>query len=398
MPSFIYTLIDKKGKVIKGKKDSEDINVLKNEFLKEGYYVLSIKELKKINLHIFNRIREEDLIVAVRELSTFLNSKIPLDECLSGLISQMKDGKLKNIFLDIQKSIREGASFSQALKKHSELFSNMIISMAKVGEETGNLDLVLLRISDFLEKRNTFKNKIKTIMTYPLFMIIVAFFVVVFILSFIIPTITRIFSEVSINLPILTKILIKIANFFKHFWIYFFLFIILISLILKNFLKTEKGKIIFEKILWKIPFLNDIFLKREVINFSKTLSTLINGGVDIIESLNIGKEVLNSIYIKKEVEEITEYVSKGGSISSGFSKSKYFPYLFTQLLGAGERSGNLSEMLDKIGDIYQDELSQKSTRFVTFLEPFMILFMGVIIGFIVISVLLPIFQISQSIK
>ncbi|MCM8809996.1 MAG: type II secretion system F family protein, partial [Candidatus Omnitrophica bacterium] len=311
---------------------------------------------------------------------------------------QMKEGKLKNIFTDIQKSIREGASFSLALKKHSYLFSNMIISMVRVGEETGNLDLVLLRISDFLEKRNAFKNRIKTIMTYPVFMSIVAFFVLIFILSFIVPTITRIFSEISLDLPILTKILIKIANFFRFFWIYFFLFVILFLLLIKNFFKTNKGKIIFEKILWKIPFLNEIFLKREIINFSKTLSTLINGGVDIIDALNISKEVLNSSNIKKEIEELAEYVSKGGSISYGFSKSKYFPYLFTQLVSAGERSGNLSEMLDKIGDIYQEELSQKSIRFVTFLEPFMILFMGGIIGFIVISVLLPIFQISQSIK
>ncbi|MCM8811145.1 MAG: type II secretion system F family protein [Candidatus Omnitrophica bacterium] len=398
MPTFIYTLLDKKGKIIKGKKDSENLEKLKDEIQKQGYYILSIKELRKFNFLFFNRIREEDLIIAIKELSTFLNSKIPLDESLSGLIVQMKEGKLKNIFTDIQKSIREGASFSLALKKHSYLFSNMIISMVRVGEETGNLDLVLLRISDFLEKRNAFKNRIKTIMTYPVFMSIVAFFVLIFILSFIVPTITRIFSEISLDLPILTKILIKIANFFRFFWIYFFLFVILLLLLIKNFFKTNKGKIIFEKILWKIPFLNEIFLKREIINFSKTLSTLINGGVDIIDALNISKEVLNSSNIKKEIEELAEYVSKGGSISYGFSKSKYFPYLFTQLVSAGERSGNLSEMLDKIGDIYQEELSQKSIRFVTFLEPFMILFMGGIIGFIVISVLLPIFQISQSIK
>ncbi|MFN4226955.1 MAG: type II secretion system F family protein [Candidatus Ratteibacteria bacterium] len=398
MPTFIYTLIDKKGRIIKGKKESENINNLKNELQKDGFYILNIKELKKLNFAIFNRVREEDLIVAIKELSTFLSSKIPLDESLSGLIVPMKEGKLKTVFQDIQKSIREGASFSSALKKHSDLFSNMIVSMVKVGESTGNLDLVLLRVSDFLEKRNVFKNKIKTIMTYPIFMIIVAFFVLVFILSFIIPTITRIFTEVSLNLPLLTKLLIKIANLFRYFWIYFFLLIILLLLLVKNFLKSDKGKEILEKILWRVPFLNDIFLKREIINFSKTLSILINGGVDIIDSLNISKEVLNSINIKREIEELTEYVSKGGSISSGFSRSKYFPYLFTQLVSAGERSGNLAEMLDKIGDIYQEELSQKSTKFVTILEPFMILFMGGIISFIVISVLLPIFQISQSIK
>jgi type IV pilus assembly protein PilC len=321
-----------------------------------------------------------------------------LDEALTGLISQMKNGKLKDIFVDIQKNVREGAPLSQALKKHSNLFSDMIISMVKVGEETGNLDLILIRISEFLEKRYIFKNKIKTIMIYPLFMIIVAFLVVVFIFTFIIPTITRIFSEISINLPLLTKMLIYIANFFKNFWIYLIFLIFLTFFMIKNFLKTEKGKKNIEKIIWKLPFFNDIFLKREIINFSKTLSTLIGGGVDIIESLNIAKDVLISFNMKNEIVGVSQHVSKGGSLSSGFLKSKYFPYLFIQLVGAGEKSGNLSEMLDKIGNIYEEELSQKSTRFVAILEPFMIFFMGTIVGFIVISVLLPIFKISQSIK
>jgi type IV pilus assembly protein PilC len=398
MAIYSYILIDKKGNVIKGKREGINPDSLKAEFQKEGYYVVKINEERKINFKFFDRVREEDLTVALREFSTFLNSKIPLDEALTGLISQMKNGKLKDIFIDIQKNIREGASLSQALKKHSNLFSDMIISMVKVGEETGNLDLVLSRISDFLEKRTAFKNRIKTIMTYPVFMIVVAFFVIIFILTFIIPTITRIFNEISINLPVLTKILIGIANFFRNFWIYLIFLIFLIFFSVGNFLKTDKGKKIIEKIIWKVPFFNEIFLKREIMNFSKTLSTLISGGVDIIESLNIAKDVLISFNIKKEIEEISQYVSKGSSISSAFSKSKYFPYLFTQLISAGEKSGNLPEMLNKVGDIYEEELSQKSTRFVTFLEPFMILFMGGIIGFIVISVLLPIFQISQSIK
>ncbi|MGC8976197.1 MAG: type II secretion system F family protein [Candidatus Ratteibacteria bacterium] len=398
MPLYSYSLIDKKGNIIKGKKESKDLNTLKFDLQRQGYYILNIVEVKKIGFKIFNRVREEDIIVAMRELSTFLNSKIPLDDGLSGLISQMKEGKLKDIFTDIQKSIREGASFSQALKKHSNLFSDMIISMVRVGEETGSLDLILSRISEFLEKRNSFKNKIKTIMTYPVFMIIVAFFVLTFILTFIIPTITRIFSEISINLPFITKILIKLAIFLKTFWIYFIFLLIFIYFAIKNFLRTKKGKLFFEKIIWKMPFFNDFFLKKEIINFSKTLSTLIDGGVDIIESLNIAKNVLVSYNIKKEVDQLIEYVSKGGLLSSGFSRSNYFPYLFTQLVGAGEKSGNLSEMFDKIGSIYEEEISYKSTRFVSFLEPFMILFMGGVIGFIVISVLLPIFQISQSIK
>lgn len=398
MPTYQYLLIDKKGKIIKGKQESKDIESLKRKFSEDGYYIVKIKEAQNLNLLFFDRIKEEEIIVAIRELSTFLNAKIPLDESLSGLISQMRDGKLKKIFMDIQQSVREGNSFSQALKKHPLLFSDMIISMARVGEETGNLDLVLSRISDFLEKRNAFKNKIKTIMTYPIFMIIVAFFVIVFILSFIIPAITRIFSEISLNLPIFTRILIKVAWFFKSYWIYIILLFLFTFWLIKNSLNTEKGRTFFEKIIWKIPVLKDIFLKRELINFSKTLSILISGGVDIIEALDIAKQVLVSSNLKKEVEEIKQFVSKGGSLSVGFGKSSYFPYLFTQLISAGERSGEVSEMLDKIGDIYEEELSQKSTRFVTFLEPFMILFMGGIIGFIVIAVLLPIFQISQSIR
>lgn len=398
MPTYSILLLDKKGKISRLKKETQDINSLKDELQKNGYYILKIKEIQNFHIYFFDRIKEEDLVIAIRELSTFLNSKISLDDSLTAMISQMKEGKLKKIFTEIQKSIREGASFSQSLKKFSNLFSEMIISMVKVGEETGSLDLVLLRISDFLEKKITFKNRIKTIMTYPIFMVVVALLVVFFILSFIIPTITRIFSEISIKLPLTTTILIQLASFLRAYFLILLALIIFSIISFKNFIRSEKGKIWVEKIIWKIPFVSDIFLKKELINFSKTLATLIDGGVDLIESLNIAKNVLNSFFLKKEIEKISEYVSKGTSLSAAFNKSEYFPYLFTQLIGAGEKSGEVSKMLDKIGNIYEEEITHRSTRFITFLEPLMILFMGGIVGFIVMSVLLPIFQISQTIK
>jgi len=270
--------------------------------------------------------------------------------------------------------------------------------MVKAGEETGTLDIVLTKVSEFLEKAHTFKVKIMNTMSYPILMLSVASVVVIFILSFVIPTITRVFSQISIKLPLMTTILINISSFLKKWWYLVFTGIVLIFIGIRHFLKTEIGIKFSDNLKLKTPFLKDIYVKKDIVNFARTMATLIKGGVDIVEALQIGKNVLASSTIKKELNTITEFVIKGGTLSNAFSNSSYFPYLVTQLVNAGEKSGNLSEMFDKIADIYEEEINQKSTKFVNLLEPGMIIFMGIIVGFIVLAVLLPIFQISQSIK
>ncbi len=398
MNTYIYMCLDKQGRKVSGRIEAEDANKVKTVLKDKGLYIIEISE-KVSSLPFFKLgIKEVDLVLAMRELATFVSSKLPLDECLTGVTSQMKAGKLKSIFENIQKKIREGKSFSGALKDFPGVFSEVIVSMVRVGEETGTLDKILLRISDFLEKKQNFKNRIRSIMSYPAFMLVISVAVFIFLLSFVIPTITRIFVDIDIDLPLPTTILIKISGFFKTGWLYIALGFIVLFYSLKKFFSTEQGKKIIDFARFHIPFFNNLLIKKEIILFTRTIATLINGGVDIIESLNIASQVISSPTLKSDIKGITELLSKGGSLSASFRSNKHFPYLVTQLVTAGERSGTLPEMFDKIGEIYEEEVSQSSTRLVNFLEPAMIVFMGGVVGTIVLAVLLPIFQISQSIR
>jgi len=399
MATYFYIAFDNKGRKISGSIEGDDINKVKKSLKEKGIYIINISETNPSNISFFpQRIKEEELAVAIRELATLLNSGIPLDECLTGLISQMKEGKLKQIFKKIQNDIREGKSFSSTLSNYPNYFSEMIVSMVKAGEESGTLDLILIRISEFLEKKIAFKDKIKSILTYPILMLIVAFSGIIFIFSFVIPRITKIFEKISITLPLSTHILIWISNFFKNFGIWCILGVIFFFLLFKKFSRTKKGIRFFDSIKLKIPYLRDIFIKSEIASFTRTLSTLLKGGVEILESLDISHKVVSNPNLRIEIQKIKESLSKGGSLSTSFHNSKTFPYIVTQLVSAGEKSGNLSEMFEKIADIYEGEVTQKSTRAIVFIEPLMILFMGGIVFFIALSILLPILQISQSIK
>jgi len=380
MENFYYIALDKKGKTITGKIEGSDIEEIKRNLKEKDLYIVKVAPSKE-NFSLFKRINEEELIISIRELATFINSGLQIDEALTGLISQMREGHLKRIYKEIQK-----------------IFSDTIISMVNAGEETGTLDIVLTRISEFLEKTHNFKVRIMNIMSYPILMLTVAGVVIIFILSFVIPTITKVFSQISIKLPVITTTLINISSFLKNWWYLVLAGIVLIFTGIKYFFKTETGIKISDNLKLNLFFLKDIYIKKEIVSFSRTIATLIKGGVDIIDSLKISRNVIISPSIKKELEKITGFVTKGGTLSNAFKNSEYFPYLVTQLVNAGEKSGNLAEMFDKIADIYEEEINQKSAKFVTLLEPAMIIFMGVIVGFIVLAVLLPIFQISQSIR
>jgi len=399
MANFSYLALDAQGRRITGTIEGEDAATVRRRLKEKGIYVVEVTPGGVRNAALLPaRVTTEELVVAVRELATLINSRIPLDECLSGLVSQMRPGKLREVFSDIQRSIREGNSFSTALAKYPHYFSEIIVSMAKAGEESGTLDLILQRVADFLEKRLSFRNRLVGIMTYPLLMSVVAVLVVFFILTFVAPTLTRIFQEISLTLPVPTRILIRISWFFKSYWLALIVVVAVTCFLLVRFKRTQAGQIFIDKTKLRLPYLRDIFLKTEIASFSRTLATLLAGGVEILEAFAIAEKVVSSPSLREEVRSIREFLARGGSLSNGFHNTRLFPYLVTQLVNAGEKSGNLPEMFSKIASIYEEEVAQKSTRLVTFLEPGMILFMGAVVTFIVLAVLLPIFQISQSIK
>ncbi|MCM8760167.1 MAG: type II secretion system F family protein [Candidatus Omnitrophica bacterium] len=398
MNIYKYTAFDKKGKKVAGEISGEDVKKVRKVLKEKNLYVVEVKEDVPPDLYFRRGIREEDIIIAMRELATFVSSKLPLDECLTGVISQIRQVRLKKVFQEIQRKIREGKSFSDALRDFPAIFPEMIVSMVQAGEETGTLDKILIRISDFLERRHKFRSRIISIMSYPLLILAISIAVFIFLLSFVTPTITKMFAQINMSLPLPTLILIKISHFFKAGWIYIVAGIFLILAGMKKLFASEKGEKVKDFIRFRIPVLNNILLKREIILFSTTAGTLIDGGVDIIESFQIAGQVLSSRLLRKDIDDIIESLSKGNPLSASFRNSRYFPDLVTQLVSAGEKSSSLAEMFNRIGEIYEEEVSQSSVRLANFIEPMMILLMGIVVGVIVLAILLPIFQISQSIR
>ncbi|HOJ39876.1 MAG TPA: type II secretion system F family protein [bacterium] len=399
MAIFTYSALDQRGRKVSGTMEAEDTQRVRRLLKEKGIYPLQITPAGTTTFSLLPvRVSTEELVVAMRELATLINSKIPLDECLSGLISQMRPGKLREVFTDIQRRIREGNSFSLALKEYPQYFSAVIVSMAKAGEESGTLDLILQRVADFLEKRLSFRNRLLSILTYPALMSVVAVLVLFFILTFVAPTLTRVFQEISLTLPLPTRILIRVSYFFKAYWAAVLVALGFLWFGLRRSLKSSSGVIFVDNLKLRLPYLRDLFIKSEIASFSRTMATLLAGGVDILEAFTITEKVVSSPRLQTEVRAIREFLSRGGSLSNGFHNARLFPYLVTQLVNAGEKSGDLPEMFLKIATIYEEEVAQKSTRLVTLIEPVMILFMGAVVSFIVLAVLLPIFQISQSIK
>lgn len=399
MSMFYFEGFDKNGRRVSGKIEAESESSAKIIVKEKGLYIkkiASIERQQKIRRR--EKIKQEEFALSIRELATLLNSGLTLDESISGIVAQMKEGRIYDIYSDIQKQIREGKSFSKAASQYPELFSDVSLSMIKSGEASGTLGPVLEHIAGFLEESIQFRSKVVGIMTYPLLMAAVGFLVLIFVLTFVAPTITRIFSEISLKLPLPTVILIKTSTFLKHYLLAVLILTIAAVWFIRRYFSSPRGREKVATIKRKLPFLGEIFFKSEIANFTGTLGTLLGGGVEILTSLNIARELISIPELKQQIQKAQELISHGHSVSSALRITTNLPYTVIQLISAGEKSGTVPEMLKKISSNFKEEVSQKASKFVTILEPFMILFMAVIIGFVVLGIMLPIFQISQSIK
>ncbi|MCL5408783.1 MAG: type II secretion system F family protein [Candidatus Omnitrophica bacterium] len=398
MEDFAYEGLNNQGKNISGTISAENDTAARLSLKSRNIFIIRLAQKRKQEIFSNQRLNPGEFVISIRELSTLLNSGLTLDESLGGLINQMRPGRLKDMYVDIHKNIREGKSFSSAVSLYPDAFSKISVSMLKAGEATGKTDVILDRIAQFMESRLAFKNKILGVMTYPIFIGIFGILVLIFVLTFIAPTITRLFQEASIKLPLPTQILIAISSFLKNYVIFIIICLAVLIFFLSKYFSGQAGKIYIDRLRYKIPFLRELFLKGEIVNFSRTMGTLLESGVEILTSFDIAKEVIFSPLLKEEISQVREMISHGVSLSSALAKTTLFPYTVIQLVSAGEKSGHVPEMFKKISENFQEELSQKTTRFVTILEPAMIVFMAIIVGFVVISIMLPIFQISESIK
>jgi general secretion pathway protein F len=408
MPVYEYTALDRAGKNVVGIIDADSTVAARQKLRASGKYPVQIKETTAkaksesaagFSLpSLFNRITPDDIHALTRQLATLLNAGIPLVGALDALMEQTTSPPLKKIIAQIKESVNEGNSLTVSLTRHPKLFSNIYINMVRAGEASGSLDVVLDRLAEFGEHQQALKGRFQAALVYPVFMAIIGTGVLFFLLSFVVPNLTRIFTEMKQVLPLPTTILIWFSDFMRSYW-WAILVVIAASIIgIKEFIKSPKGRHIWDTLKLHLPVIGQINRKIALSRFGRTLGSLLQSGVPLITSLQIVRNIVNNVLIGAVIDEAMEDIQAGKSLNLALSRSIWFPPVFRQMVSVGEQSGDLEGMLHKVADSYEREVETRITGMTALIEPIMILFMAAIVGFIVISILLPIFEMNQMIN
>nr|WP_321465000.1 type II secretion system inner membrane protein GspF [uncultured Desulfobulbus sp.] len=407
MPVFEYTALTASGKKLKGVLDADSLNAARQKIRGAGNYPVNIKETKAKNVagkgSIFTRqigqgIKQQEIHLATRQLATLLGAGIPLVPAIAGLIEQTGNRSLKTVLAQIKDAVNEGNSLTSALGDHPRLFSKIYINMVRAGEASGSLDLVLDRLAEFGENQHAIRSRVKAALLYPLFMAIVGVAVLFLLITFIVPSITSVFEGTQQALPLPTILLISLSTILKKFWWALLLLIGGAVTAARWYINTPPGRRRWDTLKLTFPGIRDLSIKTASARFSRTLSSLLQSGVPLVSSLVIVQNIVDNVILADQIREACGELEKGASLSGFFRESKWFPPMLVQMMAVGEQSGTLDKMLAKAADSYEKEVEAKILALTSMIEPVMILTMGVAVSFIVVSILLPIFEMNQLIR
>lgn len=414
MAIFEYAGIDKKGKAVKGVKEADSIRALRASLKVNGIFVTKIKEsnaggslgLTKTSFSLknevnfkqyFERVGVETIALATRQLATLLQSGVPMLESLKALVEQVDNQTLKRVLSQVRADVNEGMSLADAMAKH-KCFSSVYVNMVRAGESSGALELVLERLADFTEGQSRLQSKVMGALTYPIVMMVVALLVVVILMTTVVPKITAMFASAKVQLPIMTRVLIATSSIISTYW---WLLLIIIGFIVygvTRILKTPKGRAYWDQAKLKMPIFGPIMQMVSIARFSRTLATLLSGGVPLLNTLQIVRNVVSNDALEKAIDSVREAVREGEDIAGPLRRSGQFPPMVTHMIAVGEKSGQLETMLSRVATAYEARVETRVSMLTSLLEPLMILFMGVTIGSIVGAVMVPIMQMSSLVK
>ncbi len=408
MPVYEYSALNPAGKKLKGIIEADSRTAARQKIRQTGNYPVDIKETlsgkkgerkRKISFpRLGGRIKQQEVHIATRQLATLLGAGIPLVPALNGLIDQTTNPAFRTIIAQIKDQVNEGNSLTTALSEHPRIFSKIYINMVQAGEASGSLDVVLERLADFGENQQALKSRITAALIYPIFMGFVGVGVLFTLITVIIPKITKVFEGSKQALPLPTVFLIGLSNILAHYWWVVLLLIIAVVIGARYALSRPKGRRFWDRMKLTLPGLSDINIKIASARFSRTLSSLLHAGVPLFTSLGIVKNILNNTLLADVIDNAAVELEKGKSLSDILRKSKWFTPMLVQMIAVGEQSGALEKMLDKAATSYEKEIEAKILALTSMIEPIMILGMGLVVAFIVISILLPIFEMNQLIR
>ncbi len=394
MPQFAYKATTKEGQIVEGYFDAYDERAVAERLKNTGLIPLRI-ETKREGLRgrLFSRVSNKDLLAFTAQLSTLLNAGLPLDRSLNILIEIAENKALQTLIGDILKSIREGSSFSEALQKHPRSFPRLYINMVRAGEAGGVLETVLERLTEFMESTKELRDSIFSALIYPTILLTTGGISIIVLLIYVLPKFTTIFADLGTSLPLSTMLLVSFSSALQDYWWLVLMLIIMVAVFISKLIKTDAGRRRWHLI--KLRLLGNVIRELETARFCRTLGTLLKSGVPMINALNNAKDITNNIIISEAIDRLSSDVREGKGISASLASTGVFPRLALSMIKVGEESGQLENMLLKVASVYERDLRQSIKRFVGFIEPAMILLMGLVIGFIVLSMLAAIFSITE---
>jgi len=422
MPIFQYKAVGPNGATKTGVIDADTARDARQRLRKDSLLVSEIKETRggrKVNRSatgevqatgVIQRMRDKrakrttsmsakdlDLVSSVtRQLGTMLASGIPLSEAVRAMIDQASDRRTETMFREIRESINQGGSLADALGQHPRFFNDLFVNMIRAGEATGNVDVVLTRLADYLQYQRTLRRKVVGALTYPVMMICLGAVVVTILMSFVVPKITGMLMDTGQALPWATQLLVTISDIFKNWWWAMALIVAAISFVIeRTYQAGGDGRLWIDRTMLRMPAVGDVILKQSVSRFSRTFSTLLQSGVPAVQSLEITGKVVQNRVISDATDHIRERIMEGADISTPLKATGAFPSIVGYMVSVGEQSGELEQMLDRISSAYDEEIEIATERMTALLEPIMIIGLAIVVGFIVVAIVLPILQVGQ---
>lgn len=404
MPVFEYRGLTKDGKNVRGSVDADNVRNARLRLKKDGIFIVDLKskaqaaERKKAKGGIQagqSKVNVHDLSMMTRQLATLIKSNIPLVEALTAVADQVENHVLKDAMSDIKNAVNEGSTFNKALSKYPKVFDKIFISMVEAGEMSGTLDIILIRLAEFTEAQNELSKKIQSAMMYPIIMFLFTIGVLMMLFVYVIPKVTDIFDQMDMKLPWYSQVVIDISGFMVNYWMFILGSLVLGFLLFRNWKKTPSGSEQWDVILLKLPIVGRLARIIAVSRFTRTLSTLLAGGVPMLNAMDIVKNVVNNAVLGKAISNARDNISEGESIAGPLRKSNQFPPIVIHMISIGEKTGELENMLTQVSDAYDFQVKTDVQGLTSILEPIMIVFMGLIIAMIVFSIMIPIFEMSN---
>ncbi|MFZ2664244.1 MAG: type II secretion system F family protein [Patescibacteria group bacterium] len=400
MPIFSYTAKNLYGKTVTGTVDARSQEIALGLLKNQNLVVIDLGEKKEDIFEKFLDFRgvpQGEVVTFTRQLSTMISAGLPIARALDVLANQATNKNFKKIILEILRSVEGGVSLSMALGMHSKVFSTTYISLVRAGESSGKLDTILKRLADNMEAERDLNSKFKSAMIYPAIVFIAMIGVFIVLMVFVIPKLSEMYTNMDVELPATTQFMISASNFMvRYLYIVFSLAVVLV-LGIRSFVQSSKGKVFISEIVIKIPIFGKITLQKDYAKFSRTLSLLINSAVPIVEALNIVSTVMTSQTLKNAVLDASYQVEKGNSLSNYFKSTSKFPSILGQMAGVGEETGKMDEVLERVAIYYEGEVDNLVKGLSSALEPVILVMLGVMVGFLIISIITPIYKLTSAI-